>query len=69
VAFGAVVVHDLGPAPFFPIAAAALAAAILLGLSQRSWRQLGAIGAPGRSAPPARPAARQSASPAPGRSG
>jgi MFS family permease len=47
VALGALVVHDLGPAPFFPIAAAALAAAILLGLSQRSWRQLGTIGAPG----------------------
>jgi len=41
-------VHDLGPAPFFPIAAAALAAAILLGLSQRSWRQLGTTGASGR---------------------
>jgi len=48
VALGAVVVHDLGPAPFFPIAAAALAAAILLGLSQRSWRQLGTTGASGR---------------------
>jgi predicted MFS family arabinose efflux permease len=48
VALGALVVHDLGPAPFFPIAAAALAAAILLGLSQRSWRQLGTIGAAGR---------------------
>jgi len=47
VALGAVVVHDLGPAPFFPIAAAALAAAILLGLSQRSWRQLGTTGASG----------------------
>jgi hypothetical protein len=48
VALGAVVVHDLGPGPFFPIAAAALAAAILLGLSQRSWRQLGTTGASGR---------------------
>jgi MFS family permease len=48
VALGAVIVHDLGPAPFFPIAAAALAAAILLGLSQRSWRQLGTTGASGR---------------------
>ena len=47
VALGAVVVHDLGPAPFFPIAAAALAAAILLGLTQRSWRQLGTTGASG----------------------
>jgi predicted MFS family arabinose efflux permease len=48
VALGAVMVHNLGPAPFFPIAAAALAAAILLGLSQRSWRQLGTTGASGR---------------------
>ncbi len=48
VALGAVVVHDLGPAPFFPIAAAALAAAILLGLSQRSWRQLGTTSASSR---------------------
>lgn len=48
VALGAAVVDDLGPAPFFPIAAATLAAAILLGLSQRSWRQLGTTGASGR---------------------
>jgi predicted MFS family arabinose efflux permease len=48
VALGAVMVHDLGPAPFFPIAAAALAAAILLGLSRRSWRQLGSTRASGR---------------------
>jgi hypothetical protein len=65
VALGAVVVHDLGPAPFFPIAAAALAAAILLGLSQRSWRQLGTIGASGRapvSQPCPAPAAAEGAS-------
>jgi predicted MFS family arabinose efflux permease len=43
VALGALVVHDLGPAPFFPLAAAALAVAIVAGLSQRSWRDLGAM--------------------------
>jgi predicted MFS family arabinose efflux permease len=42
VALGAVVVHNFGPAVFFPLAAAFLAAAILAGLSQRSWRELGA---------------------------
>lgn len=42
VALGAVVVHTFGPALFFPLAAAVLAAAILAGLSQRSWRELGA---------------------------
>jgi predicted MFS family arabinose efflux permease len=46
VALGAVVVHDLGPAPFFPLAAATLTIAILAGLSQRTWRQLGASGPP-----------------------
>jgi hypothetical protein len=50
VALGAVVVHDLGPASFFPIAAAVTAAAILAGLSQRSWRNLGAAGEPARTA-------------------
>jgi MFS family permease len=42
VALGALVVHDLGPAPFFPLAAASLAIALLVGLSQRSWRDFGA---------------------------
>jgi MFS family permease len=56
VALGALVVHDLGPALFFPLAAAVLAGAILAGLSQRSWRDLGATGpamapASGRPAP------------------
>jgi predicted MFS family arabinose efflux permease len=46
VAVGAVVVHAVGPALFFPIGAAATAAAILAGLSQRSWRNLGAAGSP-----------------------
>lgn len=42
VALGALVVHHLGPAPFFPLAGAAVAAAILVGVSQRSWRNFGA---------------------------
>jgi Major Facilitator Superfamily len=50
VALGAVAVRSLGPAPFFPIAAAVTAAAILAGLSQRSWRSLGAAGEPARTA-------------------
>jgi predicted MFS family arabinose efflux permease len=41
VALAAVVVHRLGPAPFFPLAAFALAAAILAGLTQRAWRSFG----------------------------
>jgi MFS family permease len=42
VVLAAVVVHGFGPAAFFPLAAAALALAILLGISQRSWRNFGA---------------------------
>jgi len=42
VVLAAFVVRDLGPAAFFPLAAAALALAILLGISQRSWRNFGA---------------------------
>jgi predicted MFS family arabinose efflux permease len=42
VALGALVVRHWGPAPFFPIAAATLAVAILAGLSQRAWRDFGA---------------------------
>jgi hypothetical protein len=42
VAIGAVVVHNFGPALLFPLAGAVLVAAILAGLSQRSWRNLGA---------------------------
>jgi hypothetical protein len=48
VGLGAVVARDLGPAPFFPMAAAVTVAAILAGLSQRSWRNLGATGRPAR---------------------
>jgi hypothetical protein len=44
---GAVVVHSFGPAPFFVIAAALLAAAIAGGLTQRSWRDLGRVSEPG----------------------
>jgi hypothetical protein len=54
VALGAVVVHNFGPALLFPLAAAVLAAAILAGLSQRSWRELGAAGRPGPAARPPR---------------
>jgi len=41
-----VVVHDFGPAPFFPLAGAILAAAVIAGLSQRSWRGFGTSDAP-----------------------
>jgi hypothetical protein len=41
VVISAFVVRGLGPAPFFPIAGAALAFAILLGISQRAWRNFG----------------------------
>jgi hypothetical protein len=44
VALGALVVHNYGPALFFPLAAAVIGAAILAGLSQRTWRDFGAIG-------------------------
>jgi predicted MFS family arabinose efflux permease len=46
VVLAAVVVHDLGPAAFFPLAAAVLALAILLGISQRSWRDFGTAADP-----------------------
>jgi len=41
VLLGGVVVHDAGPAPFFPLAAVILAVAVIAGLSQRSWRTFG----------------------------
>jgi hypothetical protein len=41
VVLGGLVVHDFGPAPFFPAAAAALAVAVLGGLTQRTWREFG----------------------------
>ena len=46
VALAAFVVHGFGPALFFPLAAATLAAALLAGLSQRTWRNFGAITPP-----------------------
>jgi len=54
VALGALVVHNYGPALFFPLAAAVLAAAILAGLSQRSWRNFGATDDPSPAASPRR---------------
>jgi predicted MFS family arabinose efflux permease len=41
VALAALVVHGLGAAVFFPLAAAPLALAVLAGLSQRIWRDFG----------------------------
>jgi predicted MFS family arabinose efflux permease len=41
VALAGVVVHDFGAAPFFPAAAVILAAAVLAGLTQRTWRRFG----------------------------
>jgi predicted MFS family arabinose efflux permease len=55
VALGALVVHNFGPALFFPLAAAVLAAAILAGLSQRIWRDFGATAEAGTAASPRRP--------------
>lgn len=45
VLLGGLVVHDLGPAAFFPLAAAILAAALAVALSQRRWREFGSTGA------------------------
>jgi hypothetical protein len=44
VALAALVVHGLGAAPFFPLAAAAVAIPLLAGLSQRTWRDFGMTG-------------------------
>ncbi|HEV2371426.1 MAG TPA: MFS transporter [Streptosporangiaceae bacterium] len=41
VALAGFVVHDLGPAPFFPFASATLALAVLVALTQRTWRDFG----------------------------
>jgi predicted MFS family arabinose efflux permease len=43
VVIGAFVVHGLGPAPFFPLAGAALGVAILAGLTQSAWRSFGMV--------------------------
>ena len=53
VALAALVVHGFGPALFFPLAAVTLAAALLAGLSQRTWRNFGAITPPGGRRPEA----------------
>jgi hypothetical protein len=50
VALGGVIVHDLGPVPFFPIAAAGIAAAITTGPSQKTWREFDATALPRSSA-------------------
>jgi hypothetical protein len=47
----------LGPASFFLFAAVTIAAAILGGLSQRSWRDFGATGRADCAPPTATPAA------------
>jgi predicted MFS family arabinose efflux permease len=46
VAVAALVTRDLGPAPFFVLGAAALAVAIIAGLTQRDWRDFGASSEP-----------------------
>jgi hypothetical protein len=48
VALAALMVRDLGPAPFFPLAAACLAVAVLAALSQRTWRDFGQAAERGR---------------------
>jgi predicted MFS family arabinose efflux permease len=42
VLLGGLVVHDLGAAAFFPLAAASLAATLLYALTRRAWREFGA---------------------------
>jgi predicted MFS family arabinose efflux permease len=44
VALAALVVHGLGAAPFFPIAAVTVAIPLLAGLTQRTWRDFGMTG-------------------------
>jgi MFS family permease len=46
VAVTGAVVHAWGPAIFFPLASGMLVAAVLVGLSQPSWRAFGSDGAP-----------------------
>ncbi len=42
VALSGVIVHGIGPAPFFPAAGAVLALAVLLAATQRQFRDFGA---------------------------
>ena len=51
VAVSGVLVHRLGPAPFFPVAGALVAVAILGGLTQREFRTFGATGSVAASVP------------------
>jgi len=44
VAVSGVLVRHLGPVPFFPVAGALVAVAILSGLTQREFRTFGALG-------------------------
>ena len=44
VAVSGVLVHRLGPSPFFPVAGAVLAITILGALTQREMRSMGAAG-------------------------
>jgi hypothetical protein len=44
VAVPGVLVRHLGPVPFFPVAGALVAAAIMFGLTQREFRTFGARG-------------------------
>jgi predicted MFS family arabinose efflux permease len=46
VALSGILVHRLGPVPFFPVAGAALAVAVLGALTQREVRDFGAAGPP-----------------------
>jgi MFS family permease len=46
VALSGVIVHHLGPAPFFPAAGAVLALAVVLAATQRQFRDFGAAAAP-----------------------
>jgi predicted MFS family arabinose efflux permease len=65
VVFAAAVVHNLGPALFFPLGAAILAAAVLVALSQRDCRNLGATEPSTSAARPLRLRLRRRPSPAP----
>lgn len=62
---GGAVVHAWGPAWFFPLAAGALALAILAGLTQRSWRDFGAVPTAAAVARPPEAAAREGTTIAP----
>ena len=55
VALAALVVHGLGPAPFFPLAAGAVAIPLLAGLTQRTWRDFGMTGGHAAAASGSRP--------------